>query len=498
MAEPTITELDPALANAIHTDQRPAWELNRDCAEMHLHILRAGTYLDRFGKEGQAGEPGTQYALRMNMSLAVDHCQDLIQLRVDNIFRTEPVRKFDDSPFKTFIAEFLADVDGGKTTMNAFMRRALVAYYTNGVDIVVDKARSDVEPENAAQEDALGMKPFLHAFGPLDRLDWSVDHAGRYLWVRYAMGQVPSKDELDQSGGQSQYLTLTPTVWRLYTVDTAEKDKKGKTTVIEGAHILGIVPVVTFYFKESQRADLPKVPLSLLTRIAPIARYLINLMSQIQIDIYRNIGFLVATGIEADQIPTEITPMGCWALPEGTTIEEIAGSVEHIKEKRELALMLMEAILRMGKLAGHSGDLKTRATSGVQVAVERTDLDNEMRMTAGQAEAVEREIIRMAVSRSTGKVVTAEDLQYNVEYNTKFVLTGVGEIVKNIEALVKTDVHTQVPEALKVLMRQLIGAMVSEDDDAFKIAMDEIDALVADAIVGSSESTDGGELAAID
>ena len=468
----TVTDFDPSATNGTYDEMQDLWLLCCDFAEMHLSTLADGTYLDEFGHK--AGEPADQYAKRKRWSLALDHCQELIDLRVANIFRTPPKRIYDQSPHRELIGAFLADVDGGGTKMNDFMRRALVMYYTNGVDIVVDKARADVEPANQAQEARLGLTPYLHAFGPLDRVDWAVDHAGRYLWSRYCLGRVPAADEWAGAADATQYLTVTPSEWRLYEVST---ESRQPTTVTIGTHTLGVCPVVTFYLKESAKSDYPKVPLSLLTRIAPIARYLLNLISQIQLDIYRNIGFLVATGVEADQVPTEITPMGCWALPDGATLQDVAGPVEHIREKRELAQMLIEAILRIGKLAGHSGKLKARATSGVQVAVERTDLDNEMQMTASQAEAVEAEIVRLAVSRAIGRPVTADELGYAVEYNKKFVLTGVSEIIDNIASLVKTDTHVQVPEPLRILLRQLIGALAGEDDKAYAAAIQQIAAM---------------------
>jgi len=477
----TVTDFDPSATCGTYDELCESWRLNRDFAEMHLSTLADGAYLDEFG--GTASEPATQYAKRKTWSLALDHCQDMIALRVDNIFRTPPKRIYDRSPHRDLIRSLLADVDGGGTRMDAFMRRALVQYYINGVDIVVDKAQAPAEPANQAQEARLGLRPYLHAFGPLERVDWAVDHAGKYLWARYCLGEAPANDEWSGATGLTQYLTITPDEWRLYEVPGQSEQP---TTVATGSHSLGICPVVPFYFKESAKSDYPKVPLSLLTRIAPIARYLLNLISQIQLDIYRNIGFLVATGVEPDRVPTEITPMGCWALPDGATLSDVAGSVDHIREKREFANMLIEAILRIGKLAGHSGQLKARATSGVQVAVERTDLDNEMQMTAAQAEAVEGEVVRIAVSRALGRPVTRDELAYTVEYNRKYVLAGTAEIIANIGALVKTDTHRQVPEPLRILLRQLIKALAGEDDEAYAAAMQQ----VAEMTVGPPRETD--------
>ena len=470
----TLTDFDPSTTNAIYDELAESWELNRDFAEMNLTILREGKYLDAFGS---GTEPAAQYLWRKGASLAVDHCADLINLRVDNIFRTPPVRRYANSPHHDFIADFCRNVDGGGTSMDDFMRKALRLYYVNGVDFVIDKAAAPdgARPLNLAQERQAGLRPYVHAFGPTDRLDWATDHAGRYLWARYRLGDVPAGDEWSAPPGLTRYLTVTPDRWRLY--EQADDGKKS-TTVRTGPIALGACPIVSFYFKESARTDCPRVPLSLLTRVAPIARYLLNLISQIQIDIYRNIAFMVATGVQADQIPTEITPMGCWALPDGAELKDVSGSVEHVEAKIRFAQVLTEAILRIGRLTGASGDMKSRATSGTQVAVERTGLDNEMSMTASQAEQAEREIVRLAVSRYEGKPVSADELGYSVEYNRKFVLTSASELVDQLRQFVGAGVHHETPDVVRIMMRKLLNALTKDDDDAYDAAMAQIDQAV--------------------
>ena len=470
------TDFDPAQTNGIYQELQAAWELNRDMAEMPLHVLRRGDYLDRFGADepGSLCEPAGQYAWRRGAAVAMDHCADLINLRVDNLFRTPPVRHYEDSRFRDFIREFMANVDGGGTGMDGLMRRAVRMHYVNGVDFVVDRpAAAAVRPATLAQERQLGLMPCVHVFSALERLDWAVDHAGGYKWARYALGRVSAADEVEAGGGAHRYLTVSGHEWRLY-----EVGEDTETAVWTGPLALGVCPVVSLYFKESARSDYPKVPLSLLSRIAPIARYLLNLVSQIQIDVYRNIGFLVATGVSADQIPNEITPMGCWTLPEGAELKDVAGDVEHIRIKLSLAQMLMEAILRIGKLTGSTGDLKSRAASGTQVAVERTDLDNEMRATACQTERAERDIVRLVVSRQQGRLVSADELRYDVEYNKKFVLTSVAELIRQAREFVSMGIHAQVPTLLRVQLRRILDALTKEDDAAYLTAVREIDAAV--------------------
>ncbi len=473
------TDFDPTQVSPIYQEMLGAWRLNRDMAEMPLHVLRDGGYLDRFGggDSGGAVESASQYSWRKNAAIAIDHCADLINLRVDNIFRTLPVRSYDGSPYRDFLDEFLSNVDGGGTSMDDLLRRALRVHYVNGVDFVVDKqgGADRTRAMTLAQERELSLLPCVHVFPALERLDWAVDHAGRYKWARYSLGGVPPADETEDSPGATRYLTIMLDQWRLYEVS---EDGETPTTVRTGPISLGACPIVTFYFKESARSDHPKVPLSLLTRTAPIARYLLNLISQIQIDIYRNIAFLVATGVSADQVPDQITPMGCWTLPEGAELKDVAGDVSHIEVKVRFAQMLMEAILRIGKLTGSTGELKSRAASGVQVAVERTDLDNEMRMTAVQAEQVEREIVRLAVSRYKGRLIPHDEIGYSVEYNKKFVLTPVRELVEQARQYVSMGVHGQVPTLLKVQLRKILDALTKEDDQAYRAAIKEIEAAV--------------------
>ena len=88
-----MTDFDPSQTRDIYNELAGAWQANADFAEMQEHILRDGTYLREFG--GNAAEPAEQYELRKAVSLALDLCEDFIDLRVGNIFRVPPVRTFD-------------------------------------------------------------------------------------------------------------------------------------------------------------------------------------------------------------------------------------------------------------------------------------------------------------------------------------------------------------------------------------------------------------------
>ena len=459
------TDFDPAQTSGVYDLFAPAWRMCRDFAEMHEHILRNGEYLDRFGAGTGTLEPASQYGWRKQAGFAMDYCSDLIDLRVGNVFRTAPVRLFDRSPWSEFIGEFVADVDGGGTHLDAFMARALRQYYISGVDIVVDKVRdsSGDEPETRDQEMQLGRRAYLAGFGPLERVDWACDHAGRYKWVRYDLGSQPSDHE-DTAPGPRRYLTLTSDEWRLYEVS---EDGEAPVRFSSGAMRLGIPPVVSFNYRESVRPEYRGVTLSLLTRVAPVARAMLNLVSQGQLDIYMAIGVLAAIGVDADRLPKEMAPM-CWlGLPDGATIQHIHPAVEHVQEKRKWIAMLAESILRMGKLIGATGEVTARATSGFQVAAERTDLDNEMSATAVQMEGVERDVIRLAISRMEGRLVDHSEIGYSVEYNKRYVLAPASDLVAQAREFFSTGLAGDVPQISRLFIGRILDSLMKKDDPRY-------------------------------
>lgn len=472
MPEFQPTDFDPTQTNSVYELFAPCWRMCRDFAEMHEHVLREGTYLDRFGGGTATPEPASQYHWRKQAAFAIDYCADLIDLRVGNLFRTAPVRRYDDSPWAEFIERFLASVDHTGTTMDAFMTDTLRKYYTTGVDIVVDKPLppQGVAIQSRADEQILGLMPYLTAMTPLQRPDWACDHAGRYLWVRYDLGHQPPSDESSDKGDR-QFLTLSRDSWRVYRVCS-----DGTACVASASMRLGITPVVRFYARQSDRPEYRGVPLSLLSRIAPVARALLNLISQGQLDIYMAIGVLAAIGVDPEKLPTEMAPM-CWlGLPEGADVKHIRPAVEHIAEKREWIRMAMEAILRMGKVVGPTGELSGRATSGFQVAAERTDLDNEMAATATQLESVERDVIRLAISRMEGRLVDHREIGYSVEYNRKYVLSPAVDIVKQAREFFDSPMAGALPEMGRVFLRKVLDSVMKKDDSRY------------DAIVGAIEN----------
>ena len=478
---------------------RPRWQLETDSAEMTLDVLERGTYLPRFSPS----EHDDDYAYRRQMCVPLDMCRDGVRIRVDNLWRTAPKRTVDPaSRYRDIIEPIIHDADGDGISLDAFMRRAVWNHYVTGVDIVTQVADAPQGAEIRTRRDqaALGVHPYFMQFTPLERPDWACNGSRNFTWVRYCLGRTASADELDGQGGQSaDFLTLSADGYRLWRAScpkspTSPKSPSGSQAgdgddtpadvvlLREGSHSLGQVPVVKFYFSESQKPGCGGVPLSLVTRPALVARVAMNLKSQADSELLASVPRWLATGFQKGELPdTYGGGMLISAQDPSATLRVVQGDVGHIIEKRQWLLLYLGEILRLLKFRGGMAEINASAGSGLKLAMERTDLDNELRATASQCERAELEMMRQAVVLATGDSVAPHEaagrLGYSVTYNRDFVLEPVGEMLDNIRTWVAGcgAVSASLTEVTREMTRQLANMLVRDGSPQHERISEQID-----------------------
>ncbi len=484
MSEYIPTDFDPSAQNGLYETFEDDWTANRDFAEMHPHILTSGDYLDKFDAE----EAASQYNWRKANALSFDCIADVINIRVSNLFRAAPTRMFDDSPYAKMIEAFLADVDGDGTSMDDFMRRAVRQQYVNGVDILVDREAIDGLPLNRAQESE--SRVYLQAFTPLERFDWSCSPSGAYSFARYFLGSPIAQGELDDTSGIHEYLTYDSSAWYRYRVEDVE-NKEPIVTVSTGPHILGQCPIVPFYFGRSTRRDFPGIPISLLTRLTPMARYLLNLTSQAELDLFLTVSFLVFFGVTDTEMDAcqQMGPGIVWRLSNpDAKVDRIFGEVKHIAEKREWIKLIIEKMAARALLGGVLGEMEGRAESGVQVAVESGPLHNELCATATQAEEVEAEVMRIVLSRMVGKPLSRDEIGYSVQYNRKFMIDPLGDLVNIAKGIKELDLADDAPGLMRMILQRVTDQLGRQGDPMYEQTLAEL----ADASFGGMAPVVGG------
>jgi len=480
-------DFDPFHEGPLHRLHKARWQLETDAAEMTLEVLARGTYLPKFS----AQEHEDDYAYRRSMSVPLDMCRDGVRIRVDNLWRTPPRRSVDPaSRHRDLIDRLIHDADGDGTTLDAFMRRAVWNQYVTGVDIVTQVADvpRGVAIRTKRDEVRHRLGPYFMQFTPLERPDWIVNGSRNFVWARYCLGATPPQDEL-AAGAESpsrDFLTLTASGYRLWRAaapnGTDEADANQVALLREGAHGLGQPPIVKFYFAESQKSGQGGVPLSLLSRPALVARVAMNLKSQADAELLAAVPRWFATGFQKGEMPdTYGGGMLISAQDPAATLHVVQGSVGHIVEKRHWLLLYLGEILRLLKFRGGMAEITASSGSGLKLAIERTDLDNELRATASQCERVELEMMRQAVVLATGRPIAPHDaaaeLGYSVTYNRDFVLEPVGEMLDSLRKWVADcgPVASSLTEITREMTRQLANMLVREGTPQHRRISEQID-----------------------
>jgi len=474
------TAFNPFETGALHNRHRDRWQLETDVAEMTLDVLASGAYLPRFSEREHPGD----YAYRRGMSVPLDMCRDGVRIRVDNLWRTPPRREVRPGRWAALLDGLIHDADADGTPLDAFMRRAAWNHYVTGVDVVTQVT---AVPEGArirtrADERRHRVRPYFCQFSPLQRFDWAANGSGGFLWARYCLGERPAADEAGGPPGATEFLTLTATEWRRH---TAVRRRGGDPEVrtLRGPHAFGRPPIVKLYYAESAKSGQGGVPLSLLTRPAVVAKVAMNVKSQADADLLAAVTRWFATGVQGEEIPDCYGPNALVKFPNpDSRIAVLQGDVGHIAEKRAWLLLYLGEILRLLKFRGGMAEIEAGAGSGLKLALERTDLDNELRATAAQLERTELEMMRQAAAMAGGEVIpperAAEALGYSVHYNRDFVLEPLGEMLENVARYVRDcpAVAAEVPAILREMLRQVAHMLAREGSPAAERMRAEIDA----------------------
>lgn len=476
-----MTSFDPHQTGPLYDLHRPRWQLELDASEFTLDVVAGGAYLRPFSDR----EHPDDFAYRRSMSCPLDMCRDGVRIRVDNLWRTAPKRDVQPGKYAELITRLIHDADGEGTSLDEFMRGACWDMYVTGVDIVVqvtDAAGADLQTR--ADEMAAGIRPYFLRFSPLQRYDWATTGSGGFTWARYCLGTDPAGDERDSGGGATtRFLTVTADQWRLWRVTQAVTGGRRRVDLIgRGPNPLGRPPIVKLYFSESRKGGQGGVPLSLLTRPAMVARVAMNIKSQADADLLAAVTRWMLSGVGAEELPDAYAPGVVWKVPNpDARLQIVQGDVAHIREKRKWLSLYLAEILRLLKFRGGMAEIKAGAGSGLKLAIERTDLDNELRTIAGQLEATELEMMRQAVCLATGASIPPEhaaaELGYSVTYNRDYVLEPVAEMLDNIRTWVSgcDAVAGEVPEIGREMTRQLANMLTRAGTAAHTQATAEID-----------------------
>lgn len=345
-------------------------------------LYRDGNYLTHYH-----GEEDGQYMKRLSATPLNNYVKTTVDIYRSFLFRELPTRATAGLEKNPLFAEWMTDTDQEGQGMDSFMKSVNdMAMVLGSMWLLVDKPAYQVE--TAAQEIALGIRPYVCAYTPQNVLDWEFERGvnGKRQLVKIKVVESNNSERAKITCWYPDYIAK-------YTVS---KDSAGDfDEIIEYAEYqnpLGYIPFVQYVPTPS---PIKGVGYSLVEDVADIQKYIYNLASELEQTI-RISGHptLVKTAetratagagsivtIPADQDPG-LNPY--LLQPAGATVTGILATIES----------QVEAILRMT----HTGAVqsqKGQPMSGVAIATERQLLNAKLSDISDTLEETEMKLHRI-------------------------------------------------------------------------------------------------------
>ncbi len=323
---------------------------------------RDGNYLTHY-----QGEDDHLYMKRLQSTPLNNYVKTTIDIYRSFLFRELPSRTTSGLERNPLFTEWMKDTDQEGQGMDSFMKSINdMAMVTGNVWLLVDKPAYAVE--TAAQEIALGIRPYVCAYTPQNVLHWEYERAinGRRELTHIKVVESNNQD------------TAKITCWYVDRIEkyTVSKDGVGEYDSIidyqEFGNPLGYIPFVNY-------APLPSptkgVGYSLVEDVADIQKYIYNLTSEaeqtIRISGHPTLVKTAETNATAGagsivNIPNDMDPglVPFLLQPTGATI----GSILDCIDKN------VDAILRMTHTSAVQAQ-KNQPQSGVSIQTERALLN---------------------------------------------------------------------------------------------------------------------------
>lgn len=250
--------------NKIYDTYYPTWKYLLESYVGGDEYRRAG-HLTRYQLETAA-----EYDARLKTTPLENHCASVIQVYNSFMFREEPDREFGSLVNLPELEDFLNDADMDGRSLDAFMKDVSTWSSVFGHCWII-VAKPSVGAVTRADEQAMGIRPYVNLLTPLVMLDWRWNRApsGRYelTYIKY----------LEEVNGDVRVVKeWTKEVIRTVVVNI--KDNVKNEDIIE-VNELGVIPAVCAY---NGRSIIRGIGISDIKDIADQQKFIYNATSEIE------------------------------------------------------------------------------------------------------------------------------------------------------------------------------------------------------------------------
>ncbi len=264
MANQTLLDDYNALNSThwLYTRNRDRWQFLYESYVGGEEYRRSG-HLTRYNLE-TSGE----YDARLINTPLDNHCQSVIATYISFLFREEPEREFYAWQTLPLLEDFLNDADMENKSFDNFMKQVAIWSSVFGHSWIV-MTKPNLGAETLAQEQQLGVRPYVNLLTPLVVSDWTWE---RQPTGRYQLNYFKYVEEVvDKVTVVKEWTKETIKTWVM------DDDKKEAYLQSEEINGLGMIPAILVY---NQRSVTKDIGVSDITDIADLQRQIYNLTSE--------------------------------------------------------------------------------------------------------------------------------------------------------------------------------------------------------------------------
>jgi hypothetical protein len=265
MSEQTLSQAytNAVSANYLYTRHKDTWQFLLD-SWTGGDDYRQGQYLQRYNLESDK-----EYQLRLKNTPLDNQCRSLISLYMSFLFREDAEREFGSLQNDVTVEDMLEDADLDGRSMNAFMKDvATFASVLGHCWVCVAKPKTTAVTR--ADEQALGVRPYLSLHSPLTVTDWTWEQQPN---GGYQLSYIKLVEEINDTFSKVVEWTA-----ETITTTTINVTKKVAHEVIVDINELGRLPFVCVYAERSLVRGLGN---SLITDIAEQQRMIYNELAEV-------------------------------------------------------------------------------------------------------------------------------------------------------------------------------------------------------------------------
>lgn len=225
---------------------------------------RTAGHLTRYALETDA-----EYQARLRATPYENHVKSVVSVYNSFLFRQNPDRDFGVQTGTPELEDFLKDADYEGRSLDAFMKDVATWSAVFGHCWII-MAKPDVGAQTLAEEQALGVRPYVVLLNPMTVLDWTWE---RDISGRYQLSYFKYVEDINGD-------IRTIKEWRPDTITTKIVDLKARTIAPEEvvANGLGMIPAVICY---NNRSTVRGIGISAVSDIADACKLIYNATSEV-------------------------------------------------------------------------------------------------------------------------------------------------------------------------------------------------------------------------